>query len=173
MPANTAQRTLRTIGADAETAAADERRAPSAVSEIALDDVSILVIEDDDSDAELISEILRRMSPVGSLVRAVDGRQALDIVSESAFRPHLILLDLNMPRMNGFEFLAAAREIPLLRGVPVVVLTTSARYADVREALKGTASSYIVKPESLAELSEKIEKVLLSITRGDYLDRRI
>jgi CheY-like chemotaxis protein len=133
----------------------------------------VLLVEDDDSDAELISEVLSRIASVGRLVRAMDGRLALDLVADMPFRPQLILLDLNMPRMGGFEFLAAARESPALRGVPVVVLTTSARYADVREALKGTASSYIVKPESIAELAEKIEKVLTTIMSCDYLERRI
>jgi CheY-like chemotaxis protein len=171
MPATTAQRQALIADADAEVVGA--RRAPTDDLVIAYDELSVLVVEDDDSDAELISEILTRMNAIGRLVRAIDGRQALDVVTENAFRPNLILLDLNMPRMDGFEFLAAAREMPLLRGVPVVVLTTSARYADVREALKGTASSYIVKPESVAELAEKIEKVLGTITRGDYLDRRI
>jgi CheY-like chemotaxis protein len=171
MPANAARKNARFMEMELETAGLG--RGPEADPELALDELSVLVIEDDDSDAELISEILKRMNCIGRLVRAVDGRQALDVVADMAFRPNLILLDLNMPRMNGFEFLAEAREVSLLRGVPVVVLTTSARYADVREALKGTASSYIVKPESMAELAEKIEKVLTSITRGDYLERRI
>jgi DNA-binding NarL/FixJ family response regulator len=53
-----------------------------------------------------------------------------------------------------------------------VVLTTSGRYADVREALRSTASSYIIKPESVAELEDKLKRVLGSIVRGEYLDRR-
>lgn len=147
--------------------------ARAGVQAVSLDQVAVLVVEDDDSDAELIGEILGRVPAVHRLARAVDGRQALDLVSDSTFQPNLILLDLNMPRMDGFEFLARAREKALLRGVPVVVLTTSARYADVREALRGTASSYIVKPESVAELEDKVRKVITSVTRGDYLDRRM
>jgi CheY-like chemotaxis protein len=173
MPAHTAQQRAPLVDPAPDTPEPGAPRARPAWPALDLQKVAILVVEDDDSDAELISEILGKLSSVGELVRAVDGQQALDLVETEVFRPNLILLDLNMPRMDGFEFLANARGVSLLRGVPVVVLTTSARYADVREALRGTASSYIVKPESVAELREKIEKVIESITRGDYLDRRI
>lgn len=137
------------------------------------DAFSVLLVEDDDTDAELISDVLTRSKAVIGHVRAIDGREALDIVGAGSFRPDLVLLDLNMPGMDGFAFLAAARESPVLRGVPVVVLTTSGRYADVREALKGSASCYIVKPGSIDELVEKVERVVAAIKRGDYLERRL
>lgn len=107
----------------------------------------ILLVEDDDIDALTVQRTLKALGAPNPLDRATDGEDALAMLRDPARpRPGLILLDLNMPRMNGLEFVAAIKQDPLLCMIPVVVLTTSAEEGDRVAAFSRSVAGYMVKP---------------------------
>ncbi len=107
----------------------------------------ILLVEDDRIDAMTVMRALRDLGSTNPLHHVTDGEKALTFLRDPASpRPMLILLDLNMPRMNGTEFLAAIKSDELLRAIPVVVLTTSQEDRDRLRAFGLSAAGYMVKP---------------------------
>jgi CheY-like chemotaxis protein len=107
----------------------------------------ILLVEDDDLDAMTVRRTLRELGAPNPLDRAIDGERALAFLRDPANpRPGLILLDLNMPRMNGIELVAALKRDPELRIIPVVVLTTSSEEGDRIAAFSNSVAGYMVKP---------------------------
>lgn len=111
----------------------------------------LLLAEDNLDDAELIREALAEAGVQVTFHRACDGRQALDML-EAGLRPDLVLLDLNMPRMNGRETLQAIKADPALAAIPVVILTTSDADQDIRASYHEHCSGYFVKPATIDEL---------------------
>ena len=117
----------------------------------------ILLAEDD--------RILRKAGEVSlkkkgyDVVAAVDGEDALTKALDS--RPDLILLDVMMPKMNGFDVLFALKREPSLKDVPVIMLTNLEQPADIKRATDGGAHSYLVKSNmNLDELAARIEDAL-------------
>lgn len=107
----------------------------------------ILLVEDDDIDAMTVRRTLKELGATNPLDRAIDGERALAFLHDPANpRPGLILLDLNMPRMNGLEFVAAIKANPDTRSIPVVVLTTSSEESDRLAAFNNSVAGYMVKP---------------------------
>jgi two-component system, chemotaxis family, response regulator Rcp1 len=113
----------------------------------------LLVVEDSESDVELLREALSDSDPAVTLDVVRHGEDALSFLRregafEDAQRPDLVVLDLNLPRMGGFEVLRALREDvdPRLRRLPVVVFTTSAAGSDVDRAYDLHASGFVTKP---------------------------
>ena len=113
----------------------------------------LLVVEDSESDIELLREALSDAEPEVALDVVRHGEDALSFLRRegefaAAERPDLVVLDLNLPRMGGFEVLRALREDvdPRLRRLPVVVFTTSATTSDVEKAYDLHASSFVTKP---------------------------
>lgn len=112
-------------------------------------EINVLVVDDDDITFELVERALRKIEGNFRIVPADDGMAALDILrgrsEQSVRRPYLILLDLNMPRMNGFEFLEAVRADELLANSVIFVLTTSDADADRTRAYRDHVAGYMVK----------------------------
>jgi chemotaxis family two-component system response regulator Rcp1 len=113
--------------------------------------IRILLVEDSPGDVVLTAEALREARVANELHVARDGDEALRFLRRQgehagAPRPDLVLLDLNLPRVHGKEVLAAMRADPELAGIPVVVLTTSARDADILDAYDLRANAYVSKP---------------------------
>src|SRR5512139_646614 len=106
---------------------------------------SILLIEDDIVDQAMVKEALKEIGSSVKLTIASDGEEALEYLRD-AERPGLILLDLNLPRMNGLEFLQELRQSDGLCHLPVVVLSTSAHEPDVAECYRLCVAGYMVKP---------------------------
>lgn len=118
-------------------------------------DQPILLVEDDRIDAMTVQRALRELNSPNPLRHVTDGEKALEHLRNPANqRPGLILLDLNMPRMNGIEFLTIAREDPELRSIPVVVLTTSREEADRLKSFNRNVAGYMVKPVDFAQFVE-------------------
>lgn len=122
----------------------------------------ILHVEDNDLDAEAVARGLRRLGFDGRLDRATDGLCALEMLraeqrGEAPTGIRIVLLDINMPRMNGHEFLEALRADPALRSVPVFVLSTSDAISDVKRAHGMNANGYVVKPAGGSNLSATLE----------------
>lgn len=119
--------------------------------------LEILVVDDNEDDVLLLQESLRDQPAVSVLHSARDGEEAMAYLRRegqyaSAPRPGLVLLDINMPKMNGFEVLYRMKVDPLLRAIPVVMLTTSSRDADILTAYTGGACSFVTKPVSFDRL---------------------
>lgn len=110
-------------------------------------DISILVVEDNDVDVMGVKRALKSSKLDNKVVIASDGVQALEILRDgkSIQAPYLVLLDLNMPRMNGIEFLQEIRKDRQLKKTVVFVLTTSAANEDRSKAYEQNIAGYIVK----------------------------
>lgn len=122
---------------------------------------TFLLVEDDEIDAERLLRAFAKLKITNRVVHRKDGYEALAALRGTDGEPPLkgrivILLDLNMPRMNGFEFLTELRSDPALEAAPVFVLTTSDRQKDVREAYDRVISGYVVKPVGMGEMVEAL-----------------
>ncbi len=110
--------------------------------------VTLLLVEDDDIDAMGVERALKRRRIANPLLRARDGIEALEILrSGQVEKPYLVLLDLNMPRMGGLEFIQEVRKDPKLSDAVVFVLTTSKSDEDMTAAYRSHVAGYIVKSE--------------------------
>ncbi len=135
----------------------------------------ILLVEDDYVDAMTVRRALKDLNVINSLVRVVNGEEAIEYLRDDTnIKPCVILLDLNMPKMNGNEFLKVVKDDPKLRCIPVVVLTTSKADQDKFECFSRSIAGYIVKPTDYEEFV-KAMKILdlywtLSELPGGSLD---
>ena len=127
---------------------------------VANNQLSILLVDDSKDDAFFITKAMERIG-IGECVRHVqDGEEAIRYLrGENEYQdrntypfPTVILSDLNMPRMSGFELLRWLREHPECSVIPVILFSNSAVESDVREAYRLGANSYMVKPSNLAGL---------------------
>ena len=116
----------------------------------------ILLIEDNPGDVELVHEALQSGKVVNRISVATDGEEALDFLNqapgfENAPRPDLILLDLNIPKKNGFEVLSEIKDHPSVSSVPVLILTSSEAERDVVKSYNLHANCFISKPVDVDE----------------------
>lgn len=133
----------------------------------------ILLVEDSPGDVRLTEEILRDAKIANDLHVVTDGEDAMDFLRgigahADAPRPDVMLLDLNLPRKDGREVLAEIKADPVLRRIPVIVLTTSSADEDVLHSYDLNANCYITKPIDLDEfisVVRSIEDFWLSIVR--------
>lgn len=125
----------------------------------------ILIVEDSDEDYEIVNWALKKLSIELPVYRCCDGDEALDFLyhrgsytnSQSAPRPAIILLDLNLTATDGQEVLEQVKNDDDLKAIPIVVWTSSSDPVDIEFSFKRGASSYILKPMSLEKLLEAIE----------------
>ena len=107
----------------------------------------ILLVEDDDLDMMVVERLLNSLKIVNSLVHFANGQEALGYLrNEDNEKPCVIFLDLNMPKMNGIEFLKVVKAEQKLRRIPIVMLTTSKEEQHVIESFKLGINGYVVKP---------------------------
>jgi CheY-like chemotaxis protein len=107
----------------------------------------VLLLEDDNIDAMSVTRAIKDLKVANSLVHVVNGEEALAYLQDSNnVKPCVILLDLNMPRMNGIEFLKIVKADSKLQCIPVVALTTSRADQDRFECFDNGIAGYIVKP---------------------------
>ncbi|MBA3684639.1 MAG: response regulator [Planctomycetes bacterium] len=123
---------------------------------------SILVVDDNPSDVELTREAFAQQRLPVSIAVAADGQAAVDylrrVAADGALeRPCFILLDINMPGINGFEVLTFVRTHPAFSTMPVLMLTTSSSPGDRARALAGGATEYLVKPRRFGDLLAMVD----------------
>lgn len=126
--------------------------------------VEILLVEDNPGDIRLTRESLYDAKVNNNLLVASDGLEAMACLRREgkyaqAARPDLILLDLNLPRMNGFEVLDAIKEDPDFKRIPVVVLTTSQAEQDIIQSYNLYANAYVTKPVDLEQFIKVIKSI--------------
>lgn len=123
---------------------------------------NILLVEDDEVDVMNVKRAFKKNNITNPLYMASNGLEALDLLRGTEKSPEiprerrLILLDLNMPKMNGIEFLRELRADPELKATPVIVLTTSNEDRDKVEAYNLNVAGYILKPVTLSKFVEAV-----------------
>jgi CheY-like chemotaxis protein len=121
----------------------------------------ILLVEDDNVDVMTVKRALQDLNIKNQLVSTANGEEALEYLNNNHSKPCIILLDLNMPKMNGIEFLTIVKADEALKKIPVIVLTTSSQQQDIVESFKLSVAGYIVKSVDYAEFTEAISTINL------------
>ena len=126
--------------------------------------VQILLVEDNPGDVRLTREALKEAKFRNTLEVVGDGVEALAYLRQQgqyagAIRPHLIMLDLNLPRMDGREVLAAIKKDPDLRRIPVVVLSSSQAETDIARAYELHANCYVTKPVDIDHFLQVVKSI--------------
>jgi CheY-like chemotaxis protein len=125
--------------------------------------VELLLIDDNPSDVRLVREALAGYAQPTHLSAAADGSEALDWLRRPGpdrLKPHLILLDLNLPRTNGREILTEIKTDPVLRRIPVIVFTSSQADNEVALCYNLYANCYVVKPFDWTRFETVIQAIL-------------
>ena len=119
--------------------------------------ITILHVEDDQVDKMVIERVIKRLNLTNNLLHASNGEEALDVLRGTNGKekleklPQVILLDINMPKMNGLEFLKELRSDPSINFISVFVLTTSNDGYDRKEAYQHNVAGYFVKPVDISQ----------------------
>lgn len=127
-------------------------------------EVKILLIEDSDGDILLITQALKKAQVTNGVTVIKDGDKALQYLRkegdyENVETPDLILLDINLPRVDGIEVLAEIKNDPLLMSIPVVMLTTSESEKDIINSYNNHANCYIVKPVNFQKFINVVQLI--------------
>ena len=121
----------------------------------------ILIVDDDSDDQVLLIEALRDLDATTKFQTATNGHHALELLHSSLHElPDLVFLDLNMPRMNGIQFLLEVKQRQELRAVRVIIYSTSSDQKDMAETARLGAEHFITKPTGLSELKLKLRSLL-------------
>jgi CheY-like chemotaxis protein len=127
----------------------------------------VLLVEDNDDHAELVRRQLGNHAVNAHLTRVADGQEALDYLfhdgrfedPQSSPRPHVIFLDLRLPKVDGLEVIKIIKESEDLRKIPIVVLTTSEAERDLTRAYVNHANSYVVKPVDFQQFRDLMNEL--------------
>ena len=113
--------------------------------------LELLIIEDNPGDVLLLEEAFGELQANVNIHVAKDGAEGIEMLldAKNAWRPDLILLDLNLPKISGHDVLARIKGSPLTRWIPVIVLTSSRAESDIRRAYESYANAYLRKPSTL------------------------
>ena len=126
-----------------------------------MNEAEILLVEDNEGDVILTLEIFNELMLLNKINVVKDGEQAIRYLNkqkefENVKTPDLIFLDINLPKINGKEVLQYIKSQPLLKSIPVIVLTTSSSRIDEEECFKNNAKFYIIKPLQINTLLQAI-----------------
>ncbi len=129
-----------------------------------MDPIHVLLVEDNEGDIILIKETWESAKVFINLSVVKDGKEALDFLTRqgkypNTTRPDIILLDINLPKKNGYEVLQIIKATESLRQIPVIMLTTSSYAPDVNRAYKNYANCYIEKPVEADTFLKAISKI--------------
>ncbi len=126
--------------------------------------IHILLVEDNDGDILLTTEALEEGKIVNKISVVRDGKEAIDFVSKEgkykeADTPDLVLLDVNLPKKNGYEVLQHIKSLEELKQIPVIMLTTSSSENDIMQSYKNYANCFITKPVEVNEFMDAVAKI--------------
>ena len=122
--------------------------------------LNILLIEDDMIEVMKLSRAKKSLQLDHNIIEANNGEEALQILEDKSNLPDIILLDLNMPKISGIEFLKILKSDDRLRYIPTIILTTSSNQRDLLECYKIGIAGYVLKPLKYEDYVSKIEKLL-------------
>lgn len=128
--------------------------------------MNILLVEDNSADAYLLIELLEQQH-ISNIKWVMDGRDAMDYIARRdpytrMPRPDIILLDLGLPRISGYDALADLKQDPHYQSIPILVLTTSCSPLDERQCMDLGANGFITKPRSLRDYEKLASKLATS-----------
>ncbi len=121
--------------------------------------MKILLVEDSPGDIRLTLEAFSEENPDALVYVVRDGLEAMDFLRDAATRPDLILLDLNMPKMDGRQVLAAIKGDENLKSIPTVILTTSDAESDIGTSYQLQANSYLCKPVDYSTFETLVKRI--------------
>jgi len=125
-----------------------------------IDNKPILLLEDDKVDAMTVKRALKELHVINDLIVVENGEEAIKFLNdEKKPTPGIILMDINMPRMNGIEFLRAVYDDPKVKIIPKVVLTTSMEEQDRFESYNLGVSGYMIKPVDYHQFVEVVKTI--------------
>ncbi|WP_047414324.1 response regulator [Cellulophaga sp. Hel_I_12] len=122
--------------------------------------MNILFIEDDMIESMKFQRTLSKIASRHTIIEAKNGEQAIDALKNSESLPDIILLDLNMPRMSGIEFLQILKADEQYKYIPTIILTTSENRADLLECYRIGIAGYVIKPLKYEDYEQKLTAVL-------------
>lgn len=122
--------------------------------------MDILLIEDDAIEVMKLERTLSKVETKHNIVKAANGEEALEILNSGQKLPDIILLDLNMPRMSGIEFLEVVKDDTLLQYLPTIILTTSENRADLLRCYSLGIAGYVIKPLKYEDYEYKMKLLL-------------
>jgi CheY-like chemotaxis protein len=126
-----------------------------------------LLVDDDCDDTELFSEAMESVDASVSCLNASHGKEALDKLQKQEIqRPDIIFLDINMPVMDGWQFLSKIKQTENLREIPIIMYSTSSKKSDVRTAMSSGALCFFTKPDSFQRLKKILQIVVLHMENG-------
>ncbi len=118
-----------------------------------------MLVEDDDVDALTTKRVLKEIKVTNEIIHTFDGEEALAYLKDGKPKPCVILLDLNMPRMNGFEFLRIIKADENLKKIPVIILTTSDADQNVLDSYNLGVAGYITTPVDYRQFVDAMRTV--------------
>lgn len=121
--------------------------------------LTLLIIDDDDDDREMLAEEVSEFNSSAAIVMAANGKDGLQKLQNEEIFPDFIFVDLNMPRMNGKQFLVAIKSLPKFKNIPVIIYTTSKSVEDKEDTKKLGAVYFITKPSKSASLKKELTVV--------------
>lgn len=122
--------------------------------------LKILLIEDDSIEVMKFNRVLNNLDLKHEIIEANNGEEALELLKEENIQPDIIVLDLNMPKLNGIEFLSILKNDAILKYIPAIILTTSNNNKDMLECYKIGIAGYILKPLKYEDYIERIQRLL-------------
>ena len=122
--------------------------------------LKILLIEDDTIEVIKFNRVLKTLGLNHTIIEAENGEDALLTLKEKETNPDIVILDLNMPKLNGIEFLRILKADENLQHIPAIILTTSSNDKDILECYKIGIAGYILKPLRYEDYLDRIQKIL-------------
>ncbi|WP_421497934.1 response regulator [Flavobacterium columnare] len=131
--------------------------------------LNILLLEDDKIEVMKFNRVINSLNLVHKVIEANNGVEALDILKNKDILPDIIVLDLNMPKLNGIEFLKILKEDERLKYIPSIILSTSSNHKDLLECYKIGIAGYIIKPLKYDEYVEKVQSLFQYWSRNELI----
>jgi CheY-like chemotaxis protein len=126
-----------------------------------------LLVDDDCDDTELFSEAIESLDASAFCLNASHGKEALEKLQKQEIQmPDIIFLDINMPVMDGWQFLSKIKQSEILREIPVIMYSTSSKKSDVKTAMSSGALCFFTKPDSFLRLKKILQIVVLHMENG-------
>jgi CheY-like chemotaxis protein len=124
--------------------------------------INILLVEDNEGDVLLTTEAFEESKIINKIMALRDGKQAVDFfesIKKKEDLPHLVLLDINLPKMSGHEVLMYIKNNEKYKSIPVIMLTTSSSEKDILLCYKNHVNCYITKPIDVSDFMKAISKI--------------
>jgi len=135
--------------------------------------LNILLLEDDAIEVMKFNRALSTLKMNHKIIEANNGEEALEILKVKDIIPDIIILDLNMPKINGIEFLKILKQDEFLRYIPAIILTTSNNHKDLLECYKIGIAGYVLKPLKYEDYIIKIKKTLEYWSSNELISQQI